>query len=89
MLSFFLEGRIQVSKESKTIEEVQKLFPQLEAGGTYRPNDCRARDRVAIIVPFRDRQEHLSIFLFNMHHLLIRQQIDYSIFVVEQLGKIP
>ena len=32
---------------------------------------------VAILVPFRDRESHLRIFLFNFHPFLIRQNLDY------------
>ena len=47
--------------------ELETMFPSLEAGGRYSPSDCRARHRVAIIVPYRDREEHLKAFLFNIH----------------------
>lgn len=59
----------------------------LEPGGHYHPQECQARDRVAIIVPYRDRAQHLSTLLLNLHPLLQRQQLDYGIFVVEQAGK--
>ena len=32
---------------------------------------------VAILVPFRDRESHLRIFLLNLHPFLIRQNLDY------------
>lgn len=63
------------------------MFPLLEPGGHYHPEECQARDRVAIIVPYRDRAEHLSTFLLNLHPLLQRQQLDYGMFVIEQGGK--
>lgn len=69
--------------------ELETMFPRLEAGGRYSPSDCRARHRVAIIVPYRDREEHLKAFLFNIHRFLQRQQSEYGIFVVEQSGKGP
>lgn len=55
------------------------------SGGGWRPTDCLPRQRVAIIVPYRDREEHLGIFLKHMHPVLQRQQLDYRIFVVEQV----
>ncbi|KAH8020744.1 hypothetical protein HPB51_003316 [Rhipicephalus microplus] len=51
------------------------------------PTDCTARHRVAILVPYRDREDHLRVFLYNMHQMLPRQQIDYTIFVIEQAGQ--
>ena len=37
-------------------------------------------------MPFRDREEHLRTFLLHMHSFLPRQQVDYKIFIVEQVG---
>ncbi|TMS38239.1 hypothetical protein L596_005006 [Steinernema carpocapsae] len=54
-------------------------------GGHWKPEICKARQRVAIIVPFRNRENHLPIFLQNLHPLLQKQQLDYTIFVVEQI----
>ena len=56
----------------------------LENGGFYRPNDCQSRSKVAVIVPYRNRSEHLTVFLRHIHPFLQRQQLDYTIFVVEQ-----
>ena len=36
---------------------------------------------------FRNRAEHLELFLFHMHPVLQRQQLDYQIFVIEQAGE--
>jgi len=79
-------GPITVLYDSPSFEELEKLFPMLELGGHYRPQECQPRDRVAIIVPFRNRIEHLRTFLFNLHPLLQHQQLDYGIFVIEQTG---
>ena len=63
------------------MSELEKLFPELELGGRYRPPHCTSRHRVAIIVPFRDREDHLRTFLFNLHTLLPRQQLGKRDFV--------
>lgn len=62
----------------------QRLAATLLAGGWHRPAECVARDRVAIVVPYRERADHLPVFLANLHPLLQKQQIDYGLFVVEQ-----
>ncbi|KAK3097752.1 hypothetical protein FSP39_012812 [Pinctada imbricata] len=61
----------------------------LEPGGRYRPSGCTARHRVAIIIPFRDRDIHLKLFLNNIHAMLQRQQLDYAIYVVDLERNIP
>lgn len=84
-----LTGPVKVLKDSPSLDELEKKFPMLEPGGHYRPQECQARDRVAIIVPYRDRAQHLCTLLLNLHPLLQRQQLDYGIFVIEQKGDGP
>ncbi|XP_076825859.1 beta-1,4-galactosyltransferase 1-like [Clavelina lepadiformis] len=68
-----------------TFEEIAAAYPTLENGGYYPgPNDCRTENTLAIIIPFRDREEHLRFFLYYIHGILQRQQARYRIFVVEQ-----
>lgn len=65
--------------------EMESKLNQISIGGRFRPDQCRPRDRVAIIVPYRDREQHLRTFLWNMHPMLMRQNIDYAIYIVEQV----
>lgn len=60
---------------------------KLEPGGRWFPKHCASWQRVAVIVPYRNREEHLQIFLQNMHPFLQAQQLDYGIFVIEQSEK--
>ena len=41
---------------------------------------------MALIIPYRNRYEQLSIFVRQMHPFLKRQNVDYRIFVVEQVS---
>ena len=68
----------------REIVKVLDTFTQLEAGGAWRPSSCLARQRVALIVPFRDREEHLRIFLYHMHRLLSRQQLLRASSILKQ-----
>lgn len=80
-----LVGPIEVDTQPEYIENVEKrLEDKITLGGRYKPSDCRARDRVAVVVPFRDRKQHLPVLLKNLHPFLMKQQIDYGIFLVEQ-----
>ena len=74
-----------------SMEELESVFKKkdnmlLEPGGRYKPYACSANHRAAIIIPFRNREEHLLLFLQHMHPFLQRQQIEYGIFIVEQSG---
>ena len=42
--------------------------------------------RVAIIVPYRNRERNLKIFLKYMHQFLSEQNIFYGIYLVEPIG---
>ena len=61
------------------------MYNNLQPGGRFRPPDCIARNKVALIIPYRDREEHLRIFLHNLHPILQRQQLDYGIYVIEEV----
>ena len=54
-------------------------------GGSWRPRNCTSRHRIAVVVPYRDRDRHLRVFLRYMHPFLQRQLLDYTIYVVEQV----
>ena len=41
---------------------------------------------MALIIPYRNRYEQLSVFVRQMHPILKRQSVDYRIFVVEQVS---
>uniref|UniRef100_A0A8D8LMX3 Beta-1,4-N-acetylgalactosaminyltransferase n=1 Tax=Cacopsylla melanoneura TaxID=428564 RepID=A0A8D8LMX3_9HEMI len=86
-----LQGPLKIYKKLLSSDELQdKLKPlELELGGTHRPQNCIALFRVAIIVPYRDRVNHLQLFLYNIHPMLVRQQLDYTIFIVEQMEGQP
>ncbi|EDV37532.1 uncharacterized protein Dana_GF13490 [Drosophila ananassae] len=74
--------------ESLDIIEAE-LGPLLRPGGAFQPDKCNAQHHVAIVVPFRDRYAHLSVFLRNIHPFLMKQRIAYRIFIVEQTNGKP
>ncbi|XP_045196286.2 beta-1,4-N-acetylgalactosaminyltransferase bre-4-like isoform X1 [Mercenaria mercenaria] len=76
---------INISTELENLNITEDGNSNLKPGGRYWPITCVARHRVAVIVPYRDRETHLKIFLNHMHPFLQRQQLDYGIFVVESI----
>ncbi|KAF2904660.1 hypothetical protein ILUMI_01515 [Ignelater luminosus] len=82
-----LRGRLQIVKSPiPTVSDLENRFTWLKPGGHWYPETCKAIKKVAIIVPYRYRGEHLLLFLQHMHPLLKKQQLDYTIFVVKQDG---
>uniref|UniRef100_UPI00358E6FEC beta-1,4-galactosyltransferase 1-like isoform X2 n=1 Tax=Myxine glutinosa TaxID=7769 RepID=UPI00358E6FEC len=69
-----------------TIDQVAASNSMIKLGGRYGPSDCEARQKIAIVIPFRNREKHLVYWLYYLHPILIRQQGDYAIYVVHQAG---
>ncbi|KAH9514654.1 Zinc finger protein containing five transmembrane domains [Bulinus truncatus] len=67
-----------------TKDQLEELYPEMESGGRLRPPDCVPRQRLAVILPYRNRYPHLHITLQNLIPMLKRQQADVTFFVVEQ-----
>lgn len=69
-----------------TLAEVQRKNPLVVRGGRYRPPDCEARHKTAIIIPHRQREHHLKFLLYYLHPFLQRQQLHYGIYVIHQVN---
>ena len=82
-----LVGPLAVTFETPSYEQLATIHPDLKPGGMFEPDFCIPRARVAIIVPYRNRDEQLRAFLHHMHPILQRQLLKYEIFVVEQFGE--
>ena len=82
-------GPVQLNRTNTTVAEQEKLLSSLvnlKPGGVGRPVDCFQNQRVAILVPFRDRAWQLPILLRHLHPVLLRQQLDYRVFLIEQVS---
>uniref|UniRef100_A0A224Z9I2 Beta-1,4-N-acetylgalactosaminyltransferase n=1 Tax=Rhipicephalus zambeziensis TaxID=60191 RepID=A0A224Z9I2_9ACAR len=84
LISPNLVGDIPIRMDVPSLEVAEKEFPDVMPGGRFRPKECTSRHKVAILVPYRNRTEHLKIFAYNIHRVLSRQQIDYGVFIIEQ-----
>ncbi|XP_053211018.1 beta-1,4-galactosyltransferase 4-like [Panonychus citri] len=85
-----LVGRIKIDLDINsndwTSDESTWHSTALKQGGSWEPEHCNARHRVAIIIPYRDRLEHLRILLHHLHPILQRQLLNYKVYVIEQSG---
>ena len=80
------ETKETLLKEDEMTVELKMKEAGLKMGGKYEPETCQSRNKVAIVVPYRDRKDHLTVFLSYLHPFLQRQQLNYVIIVVEQSG---
>ena len=64
--------------------DTDNVFSNVMLGGSWQPVSCISRQTIAIVVPFRDRRQHLHSFMKYIHPFLQRQLLAYTIFVIEQ-----
>jgi hypothetical protein len=68
------------------LQSVDRL--PVEVGGHFDPSvTCgrTPRSKTAILVPYRDRPDNLKVFLAHMHRFLMKQDIRYTIYIIEQV----
>ena len=89
--TFYIVGWVNVSliasqsrKDNENVFNLWMAKKGLKHGGMYSPRNCKSPNVLAIIVPYRKREFHLKIFLRYIHPFLMRQQLEYTVFVVEQ-----
>ncbi|KAG7517265.1 hypothetical protein JOB18_003061 [Solea senegalensis] len=69
-----------------SLDQIKRDNGDVRLGGRFKPRDCEAQQKVAVIIPFRKRDEHLKYWLHYLHPVLQRQQLDYGIYVINQDG---
>ena len=87
-----LYGRVKDNKKfcvdlhPKSWSSLERAYAwSVSRGGRWKPCDCRPRSKLALIIPFRDRFEHLSSLLNNIIPFLQYQRRHFQIFLVEQV----
>ncbi|KAJ8315778.1 hypothetical protein KUTeg_007928, partial [Tegillarca granosa] len=58
----------------------------LQNGGAWKPLNCSPQHRVAIVIPYRNRYQHLITLLYFLIPMLKRQMIHFRIFIAEQVN---
>ncbi|XP_042295217.1 beta-1,4-galactosyltransferase 3-like isoform X2 [Sceloporus undulatus] len=84
-VSPFLGGPIRVTfPAGLSLEDIGRKNPYVSRGGRYRPPDCDAIHKTAVIIPHRNREQHLKYLLYYLHPFLQRQQLSYGIYIIHQ-----
>lgn len=88
----YTEGALAVNlsklaKHAQNVEELSVLHGgNVQFGGWWNPPNNTNASKVAVIIPIRNREQQLKVFLWHMHPILQKQELSYRIFVVEQIG---
>lgn len=85
-----MNGEIEVNLTEIPIESMNEKFKtQVHFGGTWQPDDCIPKYKVAVMVPFRNRPTHLPILLRHIYPMMMSQRLNFTIFLIEQRGEYP
>ncbi|XP_060238784.1 beta-1,4-galactosyltransferase 5 isoform X2 [Meriones unguiculatus] len=87
-----MKGPIDINMSEIRMDDIHELFsrdPAIKLGGHWKPSDCVPRWKVAILIPFRNRHEHLPVLLRHLLPMLQRQRLQFAFYVVEQVGTQP
>ncbi|XP_028742380.1 beta-1,4-galactosyltransferase 6 isoform X2 [Peromyscus leucopus] len=88
----YMRGFLNVNVSEISFDEVHQLFSkdvEIGPGGHWRPKDCKPRWKVAVLIPFRNRHEHLPIFFLHLIPMLQKQRLEFAFYVIEQTGTQP
>uniref|UniRef100_A0A2K6EN73 Beta-1,4-galactosyltransferase 6 n=1 Tax=Propithecus coquereli TaxID=379532 RepID=A0A2K6EN73_PROCO len=86
----YMRGFLDVNVSEVSFDEIHQLFSKdldIEPGGHWRPKDCKPRWKVAVLIPFRNRHEHLPIFFLHLIPMLQKQRLEFAFYVIEQVSK--
>ena len=82
----FLDGVFEVNiNEIPSLKQLNGLIDDLKIGGSYQPKDCIAREKLCVIIPYRDRETNLVLLLKYLHPFLQKQSRYYRIVLIEQV----
>ncbi|KAG5282436.1 hypothetical protein AALO_G00056000 [Alosa alosa] len=88
-----MKGGVDVNMSEVGLEMVERSLlqqePSLSRGGHWKPHDCIPHWKVAILVPFRNRHEHLPVLFRHLIPILQRQRLQFAFYVIEQAGNEP
>ncbi|MGH0126766.1 UNVERIFIED_CONTAM: hypothetical protein FKN15_040420 [Acipenser sinensis] len=87
-----MKGVIDVNMTEITMDEIHQNFSKyldIQPAGHWKPKDCKPRWKVAILIPFRNRLEHLPILFRHLIPMLQRQRLQFAFYVIEQGGTQP
>ncbi|XP_040186792.1 beta-1,4-galactosyltransferase 5 [Rana temporaria] len=87
----FMKGPMEVNVSEVQLSDIQQLFDEdaIKLGGHWKPRDCVPRWKVAILIPFRNRHEHLPVLFRHLIPMLQRQRLQFAFYVIEQTGNQP
>ncbi|XP_052283583.1 beta-1,4-galactosyltransferase 1-like [Dreissena polymorpha] len=80
------------TKQRVTVSQISTAKPPSttsnNTNSSYQEKSpCLSKEGVAIVVPYRNREEHLRVFIEEIVPFIQRQNISFHIFIIEQSQK--
>ena len=73
-----------------SVNDTSKIYSTMayakDYSGIWYPKHCNPQSHVAVIIPYRDRAEHLNQLLVNLHSILRQQRLAYAVYVIEEVS---
>ncbi|XP_071158043.1 beta-1,4-galactosyltransferase 5-like [Mytilus edulis] len=82
-----LYGREVLNKTVIPYDDLARIYSFMKKG--HHIPSCRPYQKVAIIVPYRNREQQLKIFFNNVLPRIYRQKQEFGIYLVEQADDHP
>ena len=79
----FADGRQKLNKRVYSLEKLEDMYPFMD-NEHYIPS-CRPYQKIAIVVPYRDREKQLKVFINNVLPRIYRQNQEFGVYLVEQV----
>lgn len=79
-----VDGREPLNRTEYLVEDLNKIYTYMN-NGHYKPDNCTPVQKVAIVVPYRNREKQLRIFLNNVIPKIYRQQLEFGIYIIDQV----
>ncbi|KAK9828640.1 hypothetical protein WJX72_001249 [[Myrmecia] bisecta] len=74
-------GAQPCQQQAQRADQISRLIPPEKVGQRPQPQQ---QHKLAVIIPYRDREAHLLELLPQLHSFLKAQDRDYTIFILEQ-----
>lgn len=80
-------GRVNGKQSNMSTLDDQLLLAHVDTHlALWDPILCKPQGSTAIIIPYRNREQHLRALLRNLPAFLIYQNVRFTIFVIEQMA---
>ena len=77
-----------LSEPEYSLDDIDSIFSEgFDSTAMYWPKNCTANKPLAVIIPYRNRPDHIRISIPFLIEILKKQELAFKIFIIEQIGE--